>query len=121
MTELDTLLVNLGVCTPGKDWAHSQPDLQTAWLNCPNSDWMLVMVSWTTVPPDDPRLRLMARDFVDAVLHLVPEGEGYTHKMLGAAQKLAAEGNARLAATAARNGAARAQVWFVKSSYRRAP
>ena len=42
MTEsLNDLLVRLEACEDAREWARTQPDLATAWVNCRSGDWML--------------------------------------------------------------------------------
>ena len=42
MTEsLNNLLTRLDACKQAQEWAKTQPDLATAWVNCRRADWML--------------------------------------------------------------------------------
>ena len=75
MTALDNLLVRLDACEEAREWAKTQKNLVEAWQNCKRSDWMIWLIGRSTVDRNDPKLRLMACDFAEAVLHLVPAGE----------------------------------------------
>ncbi len=85
-----TLLDTLNACEEAVEWAETQPDLQTAWKACRRGDWMLWLLAKTSVDKNDPRLRLMACDFAEAVLHLVPEGEDRPRKTIETARRFAA-------------------------------
>lgn len=89
MTELDSLLKRIGACEDAREWAKTQPDLQTAWANCKRSDWMLWLLSKTTVDKNDPRFRIIACDFAEAVLYLVPEGENRPRKAIEVVRRFA--------------------------------
>ena len=109
--KLATLLSRMDVCAEARTWAKGQPDLQTAWTNCHRPDWMLWLSLRTTLDQDDPRLRLMACDFAEAVLHLVPAGEDRPRKAIECARRFAAGEATReemAAASAAAWAAARA-------------
>jgi len=86
---LSTILRRLDACAEARAWAKTQPDLQTAWTNCQRSDWMLWLLSRTGVDRDDPRLRLMACDFAEAVLYLVPPNEDRPKQAIAIARKFA--------------------------------
>ena len=73
--KLSTILRRLDACAAARIWAKTQPDLQTAWTNCQRADWMLWLLEYTTIDQNDPRYRLMACDFAESVLHLVPADE----------------------------------------------
>ena len=30
-----------GACREAREWAQTQPDVQTAWAECPRGDWLL--------------------------------------------------------------------------------
>jgi hypothetical protein len=87
--KLSALLKRLDACAEARTWAKTQPDLQTAWANCQRGDWMLWLLARTTLDQDDPRLRLMACDFAEAVLHLVPAGEDRPRRAIDMARKFA--------------------------------
>ena len=87
--KLSTILERLRACSESAAWAATQPDLQTAWTNCKRSDWMLWLLARTTLDQDDHRLRLMACDFAEAVLHLVPAGEDRPRLAIEAARRFA--------------------------------
>ena len=87
--ELTSLLKKLDACGEAQKWASGQPDLQAAWSACKRSDWMLWLLARTVVHKTDPRLRLMACDFGEAVLHLVPEGEDRPRKAIEVARRFA--------------------------------
>ena len=72
---LSTILRRLDACAAARTWAETQPDLQTAWTNCQRSDWMMWLLERTTIDQNDPCYRLMACDFAESVLHLVPADE----------------------------------------------
>ena len=40
-SNLPRLLAKLGACDDARQWAASQPDLETAWANCHRPDWMV--------------------------------------------------------------------------------
>jgi hypothetical protein len=101
-----TLLRKLGACHEATEWADTQPDLQTAWQNCQRSEWMLWLMDHTTVDPNDPRRRLMACDFAEAVLHLAPKGEDRPRKAVEVARRFA-NGQATEEELAAASSAAR--------------
>jgi len=72
---LNNTLKKLGACADARAWAATQPTRKAAWENCKRSEWMLWAIARSTISPDDQRLRLMACDFAEAVLHLIPAGE----------------------------------------------
>ena len=88
--KLATILSRLDACSDAIRWAETQPDLQTAWANCKRSDWMLWLLARTTLDQDDPRFRLMACYFAEAVLHLVPAGEDRPRLAIECARRFAA-------------------------------
>ena len=104
--KLSTILSRLDACSEATRWAETQPDLQTAWANCKRSDWMLWLLARTTLDQDDPRLRLMACDFAEAVLHLIPAGEDRPRQAIECARRFAA-GDATREELAAASAAAR--------------
>ena len=110
MDDHNKLLKGLWACEEARVWAATQPDLQTAWSNCQRGDWMLWLVARTTVSTDDPRLRLMACDFAEAVLHLIPEGEERPRKAIEVARRFAA-GEATREELAAAEAAAWDAAW----------
>ena len=124
--KLATILSRLDACSDAIRWAETQPDLQTAWANCKRSDWMLWLMARTTLDQDDPRFRLMACYFAEAVLHLVPAGEDRPRLAIECARRFAAGdatreelaaawaaawAAARAAARDAAGAAARAAAW----------
>ena len=88
--KLATILSHLGACTDARVWAKTQPDLETAWSECKRSDWMLWLLARTTLDQDDPRFRLMACDFAEAVLIYVPAGEDRPRQAIEVARRFAA-------------------------------
>ena len=118
MTALDNLLVRLDACEEAREWAKTQKNLVEAWQNCKRSDWMIWLIGRSTVDRNDPKLRLMACDFADAVLHLVPAGETRPAEAIRVARLFAAGqasredmAAARDAAGAAAGAAARDAAW----------
>ena len=112
--KLATILSRLDACSEATRWAKTQPDLQTAWANCKRSDWMLWLLARTTLDQDDPRFRLMACYFAEAVLHLVPAGEDRPRLAIECARRFAAGDATReelAAAWAAAWAAARDAAW----------
>ena len=105
--KLSTILSSLDACAEAARWAKTQPDLQTAWANCKRSDWMLWLLDRTTLNQDDPRLRLMACDFAEAVLVYVPAGEDRPRLAIECARRFA-RGEATREEMAAARDAARA-------------
>ena len=41
MNQVQTLFNKLSACGPAKEWAKGQTDLESAWINCKRSDWMI--------------------------------------------------------------------------------
>lgn len=70
MTHIE-ILKNLNACEEAVEWAKTQPDLETAWANCPRSDWMLWLDDKMSLFTDSER-RLMACAFV----RRTPIGDG---------------------------------------------
>jgi hypothetical protein len=103
--ELSTILIRTGACLDARNWAKTQPDLETAWRECKRSDWMLWLLARTTLSQDDSRLRLMACDFAEAVLIYVPAGEDRPRRAIECARRFAA-GDATRAEMAAAGAAA---------------
>lgn len=87
---LNAVLVRLGACGDAQEWAKGK-SLDRAWKTCKRSDWMIWLLARTTVDEDDSRFRLMACDFAEAVLHLVPKGEDRPRKAIEAARAYLAE------------------------------
>ena len=56
---LNDLLTRLDACTDAKEWASTQPDIETAWKNCRRSDWMLWLLDATNYQ-DPKNYRLIA-------------------------------------------------------------
>jgi len=110
MTDLDKLLLELEACEEARDWAKTQPDLSTAWANCQRPDWMLWLLARTGVAKDDSRYRLMACDFAESVLHLVPAGEDRARQAVEVARRYA-RGEATQEELAAAASAASAAAW----------
>jgi len=108
MTALDNLLVRLDACEEAREWAKTQKNLVEAWQNCKRSDWMIWLIGRSTVDRNDPKLRLMACDFAEAVLHLVPAGETRPAEAIRVARLFAAGQASRedMAAAGALPGAA---------------
>jgi hypothetical protein len=65
--KLAMILSRLSACPEARTWAKNYPDLQAAWTNCQRSDWMLWLIARTVLDQNDPRLRLLACDFAEAV------------------------------------------------------
>jgi hypothetical protein len=120
--ELSTILIRTGACLDARIWAKTQPDLETAWRECKRSDWMLWLLAWTTLSQDDPRLRLMACDFAEAVLIYVPAGEDRPRRAIECARRFAAgdatraEMDAAGAAGDAARDAAGAAAWAARAA-----
>ena len=111
MTEsLNDLLVRLEACEEAREWAKTQKNLVEAWQNCKRSDWMIWLIGRSTVDRNDPKLRLMACDFAEAVLHLVPAGETRPAEAIRVARLFAA-GQASREDMAAAGAAAWAAAW----------
>ena len=108
--KLSTILSRQNACAEARTWAKTQPDLQTVWTACKRSDWMIWLLARTTLDQDDPRLRLMACDFAEAVLKDVPEGEDRPRRAIEVARRFAA-GEASQEEMAAARDAARAAAW----------
>jgi hypothetical protein len=108
--KLSTILSRLDACSEARSWAKTQPDLGTAWHECRRSDWMLWLITWTTLNQDDPRLRMMACDFAEAALIYVPAGEDRPRQAIECARRFAA-GDATHEEMAAARAAARAAAW----------
>ena len=108
--KLATILARLSACSDARTWAKDQPDLQTAWTACKRSDWMTWLLARTTLDQDDPRLRLMACDFAEAVLKDVPEGEDRPRRAIEVARRFAAG-----EASQEEMAAARAAAWDAQS------
>ena len=112
--KLSTILARLSACDDARTWAAPYRDLQTAWAECPRSDWMIWLLARTTLDPDDPRLRLMACHFAEAVLHLVPAGEDRPRRAIEVARRFASGEATReemAAASVAAWDAARDAAW----------
>ena len=45
-----SLLSKLGACSEAVAYAETQPDLETAWLNCERGDWLLWFAAKRNVP-----------------------------------------------------------------------
>jgi len=105
MTALDNLLVRLDACEEAREWAKTQKNLVEAWQNCKRSDWMIWLIGRSTVDRNDPKLRLMACDFAEAVLHLVPAGETRPAEAIRVARLFAAGQASREDMAAARDAA----------------
>ena len=88
--KLATILSRIDACAEAREWAKSQPDLQTAWRECKRSDWMIWLIARTTLDQDDPRLRPMACDFAEAALVYVPAGEDWPRQAIAVARSFAA-------------------------------
>jgi hypothetical protein len=120
--ELSTILIRTGACLDARNWAKTQPDLETAWRECKRSDWMLWLLAWTTLSQDDSRLRLMACDFAEAVLIYVPAGEDRPRRAIECARRFAAgdatraEMDAAGAAGDAARDAAGAAAWAARAA-----
>jgi len=119
MTALDNLLVRLDACEEAREWAKTQKNLVEAWQNCKRSDWMIWLIGRSTVDRNDPKLRLMACDFAEAVLHLVPAGETRPAEAIRVARLFAA-GQASREDMAAARAAARAAAWDAAGAAARA-
>jgi len=87
--KLSTLLERINACDEARAWALTRPNLQTAWTNCKRSDWMIWLLARTTIDFNSPKLRLMACDFAESVLHLVPKGEDRPKAAIEIARKFA--------------------------------
>lgn len=72
MKHIETLK-SLGACHEAVRWASTQPDLETAWDNCNNPEWMLWLDRKVNLFTDSDR-RLMACAFV----RRTPLGDGRT-------------------------------------------
>jgi hypothetical protein len=70
---------------------------------------MLWLLAWTTLSQDDPRLRLMACDFAEAVLIYVPAGEDRPRRAIECARRFAAGDATRAEMDAARDAACAAR------------
>ena len=118
MTEIHRLLTYMGACGEAiafaDKWAASGSP-KTVWEACNRSDWMIWLLSRKTVDLDDPRLRLMACDFAESVLHLVPKGEDRPRKAIEAARAFCAGTITREEMDAA-SAAASAAAWDAASA-----
>ena len=113
--KLATILSRLAACADARAWARDYPDLQTAWSQCKRSDWMIWLLARTTLDQDDPRLRLMACDFAEAVLIYVPAGEVRPRQAIEVARAFA-RGEATREESDAASDAARAAAWDAQSN-----
>ena len=104
--KLSSILSRLDACAEARKWAKSQPDLQTAWRECRRSDWMLWLITRTTLDQNDRRLRLISCDFAEAVLIYVPAGEDRPRQAIAVARRFAT-GEAPREEMAAASAAAR--------------
>jgi len=119
MAKLSTILRKLGACGEARKWAEPYATLEEAWKVCTRPDWILWLLDKTELDKNDPRFRLMACDFAESVLHLVPAGEDRPRRAIEVARRFASGDADREEMAAAKDAAwaaARDEAWDAQAN-----
>ena len=106
-------LESINACSEAVAWAKGK-SAQKAWDTCTRGDWMIWLLTQNSVNADQSKLRLLACDCAESVLHLVPAGEDRPRQAIEVARRFARGeatrdelAAARVASSAASSDAAR--------------